>query len=149
MSETNSVLNGQWLNPGMDEPEATNAIAAGRCDPDLRQHVLASVGLEREAVEQQLRDRLDGERFLAYQAPVPEIAGKDAQAVATLLKLAAIDIDRQRHLGIDAQAGRLYVTDGAGNAAGGEITDQHPEQEAEIGDHGQRCGDNQGDHAVR
>jgi hypothetical protein len=34
VSYTNSVLNGQWLNPGMDEPEATNALAAGRCDPD-------------------------------------------------------------------------------------------------------------------
>jgi len=32
VSSANSSLNGGWLNPGMDEPQATNTLAAGRCD---------------------------------------------------------------------------------------------------------------------
>lgn len=34
VSSTNGLLNGAWLNPGMDEPQATDALAAGRCDPN-------------------------------------------------------------------------------------------------------------------
>jgi hypothetical protein len=34
ISAENSPLNGGWLNPGMDQPQATNTMAAGRCDPD-------------------------------------------------------------------------------------------------------------------
>ena len=34
VSAANGPLNGWWIDPGMDEPEATNAMAAGRCDPD-------------------------------------------------------------------------------------------------------------------
>lgn len=29
-----NLLNGWWINPGMEIPQATNSLAAGRCDPD-------------------------------------------------------------------------------------------------------------------
>jgi len=29
-----NMLNGWWINPGMEYPQATNSLAAGRCDPD-------------------------------------------------------------------------------------------------------------------
>jgi len=34
VSLPNAPLNGWWIDPGMDEPQATNTMAAGRCDPD-------------------------------------------------------------------------------------------------------------------
>ena len=34
VSALNGPLNGAWLDPGMEYPQATNSLAAGRCDPD-------------------------------------------------------------------------------------------------------------------
>ena len=34
VSAANGPLNGWWIDPGMDEPQPTNTMAAGRCDPD-------------------------------------------------------------------------------------------------------------------
>jgi hypothetical protein len=33
VSGLNGPLNGWWIEPGLDEPEATNTMATGRCDP--------------------------------------------------------------------------------------------------------------------
>ena len=34
VSVGNSSLNGWWIDPGLDEPQPTNTMTAGRCDPD-------------------------------------------------------------------------------------------------------------------